>query len=205
MYFRKFSNFPFPHRPPWQPAGRGRGWGSRCPPRPPTCAPQKQAPHRTSTARARVRAASSLRRRAGSGSRGPATDQGNHFLTFSRPSHRPGVGPGSTVLKHTPILHNSLTDLVAFTKSLFCLDWSKEILLFVVRGSSHPETRNVASETSCPQFLERQQLAPQASGNTFYDHKGEYLSGRPRGGAPDSPGPECLRLQKHLNVKMCWR
>lgn len=36
-------------------------------------------------------------------------------------------------------------DLVSFTKSLFCLDWSEEILLFVVRGSSHPETRKVES------------------------------------------------------------
>lgn len=52
---------------------------------------------------------------AGSGSRGPATDQGNHFLTYPRPSHRPGVGPGSTVLKRTRILHDSLMDPVAFT------------------------------------------------------------------------------------------
>ena len=55
------------------------------------------------------------------------------------------------------ILHDLLMDLVSFTESLFCLDWSEEILLFVVRGSGHPETRKVESVTSCPQFLEKQQ------------------------------------------------
>lgn len=50
---------------------------------------------------------------------------GGCFLTCPVASHSPGAGPGNIVLKLISVLHDPVVDLKAFSKSLFCLNWSK--------------------------------------------------------------------------------